>query len=263
MSNSGAMPVLKGRFPFRLGTTSYIKPADILPNVRFLAGLVDDVELVLFESDEISSLPDGGVIGELGRLAAESDLTYTVHLPLDVQLGHPVQEERRRSVGKCVRAIERTWRLRPFAYVVHLVRNGEDEAAWRRALRRSVDDLLETGIGRRRLCVETLDYDFSLVTPVVRECELSVCLDVGHLLLRDKDPVALLARHLDSTRVVHLHGVRNGRDHLPVDVLDETLLAEVLGLVGEKSDTDRVVTLEVFGQRQLERSLAAMKEMLS
>ena len=41
--------------PFRLGTTSYIIPADILPNVRYLADKVDDIELVLFEADDYSN----------------------------------------------------------------------------------------------------------------------------------------------------------------------------------------------------------------
>ncbi|MCU0508776.1 MAG: sugar phosphate isomerase/epimerase, partial [Anaerolineae bacterium] len=36
---------------FRVGTTSYIVPDNILPNVEYLAPLVDDVELVLFETD--------------------------------------------------------------------------------------------------------------------------------------------------------------------------------------------------------------------
>ena len=44
---------------FRIGATSYIIPADILPNVEYLAPQVDDVELVLFETDEYgSNLPD-------------------------------------------------------------------------------------------------------------------------------------------------------------------------------------------------------------
>jgi len=34
---------LKNRFPFRLGTTSYIIPADLITNVRFLASYVDDI----------------------------------------------------------------------------------------------------------------------------------------------------------------------------------------------------------------------------
>ena len=44
---------------FRIGTTSYIIPAGILPNVRHLAGRVSDIQLVLFETDEQgSNLPD-------------------------------------------------------------------------------------------------------------------------------------------------------------------------------------------------------------
>ena len=44
---------------FRIGTTSYVIPDDILPNVEYLASRVDDVQLVLFETDEYgSNLPD-------------------------------------------------------------------------------------------------------------------------------------------------------------------------------------------------------------
>jgi len=45
---------LKKRLAFRLGATSYvILQADLLSNVRFLSGKIDDIELVPFESDEI------------------------------------------------------------------------------------------------------------------------------------------------------------------------------------------------------------------
>ncbi len=53
-------------YPFRLGTTSYIIPADILPNVRYLADKVQDVELVLFEVDDgQNNLPSAEVIDDL------------------------------------------------------------------------------------------------------------------------------------------------------------------------------------------------------
>jgi hypothetical protein len=48
---------MKGTFPFRLGTSSYIIPDEILPNIQYLKDLVDDVEIVLFESDEYSNIP--------------------------------------------------------------------------------------------------------------------------------------------------------------------------------------------------------------
>ena len=45
--SSPILPDLMGRVPFRLGTTYYILPDAILPNVRFLAPLLDEIELVL------------------------------------------------------------------------------------------------------------------------------------------------------------------------------------------------------------------------
>ena len=74
-------------FPFRLGTSSYIIPADILPNAHYLAGKVKDIELILFEVDDgPNNLPSPEVIEELEQIAREQDLTYTVHLPLDLKL---------------------------------------------------------------------------------------------------------------------------------------------------------------------------------
>lgn len=105
---------------FRTGTTSYIIPADILPNVEFLAPRVDDVQLVLFETDEYgSNLPDAALRRRLNELAAEHGLTYTVHLPLDLRLGDG-DEETHISLVKARRVIEATRELRPFAYTVHL-----------------------------------------------------------------------------------------------------------------------------------------------
>ena len=61
-------------FPFRLGTTSYIIPADILSNVRYLAGKVRDVELVLFDVDDgMNNLPSPDEIEQLLMIALLED----------------------------------------------------------------------------------------------------------------------------------------------------------------------------------------------
>ena len=54
----GLRTPMKGIFPFRLGTTSYLLPDDLLTNAEFLGPLVDDAELVLFESEGVLNLPD-------------------------------------------------------------------------------------------------------------------------------------------------------------------------------------------------------------
>jgi sugar phosphate isomerase/epimerase len=257
---------LKGRLPFRLGTTSYVIPADILPNVEFLAAQVDDVELILFESEETSNLPDEGVLAGLRSLAQAHGLTYTVHLPLDARLGAADEGERRRSVGKCLRVMELTRALGPFAWIVHL--DGEQQgpvpslepALWLARLSQSLEALTDAVPSPRLLCAETLSYPFELVEELVRECGLSACLDVGHVLLAGGDPLASLERYLPEIRVIHLHGVREGRDHVSIGALDCAALRRLLALLGGEGAADRVVTLEVFERPEFEDSVRVLAQ---
>lgn len=254
------LPVLKGTFPFRLGTSSYIIPADIEPNVHFLAPLLDDIELVLFESDEFSNLPGPEVIETLAELKAEHQLSYTVHLPLDCRFGHPNPEVRAASVGKCERIIDLVRPLDPHAYLVHF--DGEVRApqpaanmdAWRDRLRESAEALIACDVPSRKLAVETLQYPFECVTPVVHDLDLGVCVDIGHLLLLGRDPAACVREHRKRCCVVHLHGVRDGTDHVDIADMDGEVLSGILAAASVPGP-DCVVTLELFGRETLEPSL--------
>jgi sugar phosphate isomerase/epimerase len=114
------LPAWMHALPFRLGTTSYIIPDEILPNVRYLAGQVRDIELLLFEMDDgQNNLPDEDTISELHRIAADHDMSFTVHLPLDLDLGAE-GVDRSKTLRKAQRAIETINHLDPWAYVLHL-----------------------------------------------------------------------------------------------------------------------------------------------
>src|SRR5512133_1409949 len=118
--------------PFRIGSTSYVYPDDILPNVTRLAEQddVDDVELILFEVDDgPNNLPGEATIQKLAVIAAQHQLTYTVHLPLDMQLGTS-GITRHQSLVKAERVIKTTRPLDPFAYVFHLDGTGIHEPTW-------------------------------------------------------------------------------------------------------------------------------------
>ncbi len=256
------------RLPFRLGTTSYIIPDDILPNLRHLRGRVDDVELVLFESDEFSNMPCPADVDEMARLGRECGLTYTVHLPLDTRLGSADEAERVASVGKCRRVIERMAPVEPFAWVLHL--HGDhrgdpptaDAPRWLRQNRRSLAELLENGPAPRTVCVETLDYDFDLVAGLVEEFDLSVCLDVGHLLVQGRDVSSHLDRWMDRARVFHVHGVDDeGKDHCHLGLLPEGLLEDLATrLYRLPAGDERVLTMEVFGVDDFERSMETVEK---
>ncbi|MCD6353540.1 MAG: sugar phosphate isomerase/epimerase [Proteobacteria bacterium] len=256
---------LKNRFPFRLGTTSYIIPADIIPNVEYLADKVDDIELILFESDEISNLPDHQTVERLQNLAVENDLTYTVHLPLDINLGDPDETERRKSISKCLRVIRLMESVDPFAYIIHF--HGEqrsknpaaDLKRWQENLKRSVNELLKSNIASHSLCVETLDYPFELVEPIVYDYDLSICLDIGHLLLYGLPYRDYLDRYFEKTRVVHLHGIINGKDHRNISSIRKDQLSLLLSHLSCQRAGSRVVSLEIFNENDFKVSLDILK----
>lgn len=268
--NAPRVDRLKGAFPFRIGTTSYIIPDDILPNLYFLKEQVDDVELVLFESDEFSNLPTASDVQEIGRLGQESNLTYTVHLPLDTSLGSADEAERRASVEKCRRIIELMMPVGPFAWILHL--HGDKRGnpptdnipRWIKQNRHSICELLEGGPDARRICIETLDYDFSLTANLIEEFDLSVCLDIGHLLHGGCDISAHLTKWMDRARVFHWHGIdSSGCDHRHLGYIPSGLLENLATRLSWLPASDqRVMTIEVFGEDDFKRSMQTVSERL-
>jgi sugar phosphate isomerase/epimerase len=254
-------------YPFRLGTTSYIIPDDILPNARYLAGKVRDVELILFEVDDgPNNLPSAEVIKELSSIAQENDLTYTVHLPLDLKLGED-GSERDQSLVKAQRVIDCTRELDPWAYVLHLdgkaVRTSTDAELIRRWQDRSVRalEIVAKWAGSPdKLAVENLEtYPLDFIQPVLRRIPVSRCVDVGHLWLDGHDPVPYLQEALPRTRVVHMHGIAE-RDHRSLEfVPQEKIRAVWQELI--RARYEGVLTLEIFSEEDFLSSLAVIENL--
>jgi sugar phosphate isomerase/epimerase len=256
-------------YPFRFGTTSYIIPADILPNVHYLAGKVQDVELVLFEVDDGSSnLPNREQIAELRSMAAGNDLTYTVHLPLDLRLagdGSP----RHASLDKARRVIDCTSELDPWAYVLHLdgksVRNGATPEAmqrWQEHAVRSLEIVGGWAGGVNKLAVENMEgYPLDFYQPVLERIAVSRTVDIGHLWLDGHDPVAYLRDALPRTRVIHIHGI-DGRDHKSLAHVPQEKLRVVMDEL-VRAGYRGVLTLEVFSEDDFLTSCEAIKAVMN
>ncbi len=252
---------IKGVFSFRLGCTSFVFPDDILPNVVALAGHVDDIELLCFESDEISPLPSEEVVNSLEDIARKNNLTYTVHLPVDTDIGSLNEVARVSSVKKIIRVIDCFSKLVPVAYILHIPRPSVDveQSAnmdkWHTALSKSISEIDKAGVNLSLLAVETLDYPFQWLSSLFDRFTLSVCLDIGHLWLHNSSVNAVIDEYGKRIRVVHLHGIKKGKDHCAISVLDDKVLADLFLMFDTKLEKGIVVTLEVFGHNKLVDSI--------
>jgi len=128
--NSPVLKNYRGRFPFKLATTSYIYPDEIAPNVARLASSFDEIELVFFESKGQNCIPDKAQINKLMKFSRLQQLSFNVHLPIDISLGDECEEVRARGTSIVKMVIERTLGLNPSLYTLHLDlrdKNGQEE----------------------------------------------------------------------------------------------------------------------------------------
>ncbi len=249
---------------FRIGTTSYIIPDDILPNVRFLADKVRDIELVLFDIDEYCNIPDAGQCMELNAIAAEYGLSYTVHLPLDLNFS---DRDRDLSIEKAIKVINCTRSLDPLAYICHLecrdipAEPGPELEDWQGQRIRAVNALAVRSGLRSKLAIENLEtYPIDWNGPVIRACDTKITLDIGHLFVQRLDPVPVMRKWLPLTSVIHLHGVGT-RDHqslrfIPKDMI-RAIFAELL-----HQDYRGAITLEIFNETDFNESMEMIRECL-
>jgi len=250
-------------FPFRLGTTSYIYPDHIVPNVMNLAPFLDEIELVLFESEGQDNYPDEVELRDLMNFSVKGEVGFNVHLPVDIFLGDKNEEVRLRGISVVKKVIERTLCLNPSLYTLHFDvrdKNGREETdveAWRKRILRSVDEIKERGIEPERISIETLSYPFKWIEDIIKKFGFSVCLDIGHMLLYDLDIQSYLKKYLSQTSIIHLHGMENGIDHLGIDRLNGKIVCSILSKL--QSFTG-ILSIEVFAFADLKNSLEVLEQ---
>jgi sugar phosphate isomerase/epimerase len=251
----------KGVFPFKIGTTSYIYPAGYSQNVKMLAPYVDEIELLLFESTP-DSLPPHHEIKKLLSLSKDFDLTYNVHLPTDISLSDPEASIRHAAVETLKKVMNLTSSLAPSTYTLHLSydeKGFETECIkkWRDRLYRSIGQFIATGIASESISVETLTYPFEWVEQILIDFNLSVCMDLGHLMVYGFDMETVFNRYGSRTSIIHLHGVDKTDDHLSLDRLSKKNMGSVIRILQQFK---KVVSLEVFSYDHLKSSLKFLEK---
>jgi sugar phosphate isomerase/epimerase len=227
---------------FRLGSTSYVYPGDLLHNARSLAGQVSDIELILFHGAAGSNIPSKASVNLLAEIARANLMTYTVHLPHDLPATDGERADSLRHVQEIVQLFEP---LDPYAYVFHITSAHAGSAQWTEGALKTLDALRSLMTDPARWALENLEaYSPQCLEPIFAAHPIQRALDIGHLWKAGIEPLPTLESWLPHTRVIHLHGMK-GQDHRSLAVIPP---AELDPIVERLLGWSGVVTLEVFEQ---------------
>jgi sugar phosphate isomerase/epimerase len=255
----------KSKYPFLLGCTSYVYPADMASNAARLAPVFDDIELVFFQSSDACNFPDIQTIALLQSLWKKHGTTYTVHFPIDKKAGSSDAAERDGFFNQVKSLVELTRTLEPYGYILHLEGinrhcSAEQRKKWYENACKTCEKIVSIkGLDPSRICVENLDYPLSWHGKIAETFGFSFCIDLGHLFLYNEDVKKAVSGLSGKIRVIHLHGVHQGKDHVSLQKHDYGQLASVAKDMLVKFTG--VVTLETFNETDTFESVETMKQL--
>jgi adenosylcobinamide kinase/adenosylcobinamide-phosphate guanylyltransferase len=197
------------KFPFRIGAPSYIMPGGYIENVTYLMDKVDDIQLLVYDF-----LPDDPLFKEetqmtLSYLAKETDLTYSIHMPVKPKLF----DDLKKQLDITCYIIERLNRLKISSYTFHYdLTEGvkwenlkQDEVHKINSLYIRFFDAVKKKFPGIDIALENMETPLSALDKVVSQCGISYCIDIGHLLENQMD-LSEIGPRLSKASVIHLHG---------------------------------------------------------
>ena len=248
----------------RLGGTSWVVPGTFADNLRYLSNEVSDMEIVLFDTPEHSNMPSKDEVRALRDLCGELGMSCTVHFPADICVTAPAEELSKRE-EMCLRTLDLFGDLDPFAWILHIVgeKRGDppspDIDDWLEKSLISAEKIASAADDRRKICIETLDFDPRYVEYLAASAATSMCLDIGHLIKCARSVYETAFRSADAVRVLHVHGVMpDGTDHRDLSYMDPELFMSVTEIMS--GGRERVMTIEVF-EDDYGRSIEKLKKM--
>lgn len=221
--------------------------------------------------DEIS---DG-----LQELHEKDGITYSVHLPFfgGVNFTTSIESIRRASVDVVREIVEQCAPLEPINYVLHIaglledlmsvgLRNDAVVEAYLANADQSVAEIVEF-IPNEKLCIENLEYiRFNKIFPIIQKFGARICMDIGHIKLRNEDIDEFIDEYGADIGHVHMHDVTYRLYDKRVRVLDDhralgSGIIDVDAVIGKLATVgfDGAVALEVYEVDPI-GSVRALKE---
>ena len=249
---------------------------DIIENAEILSTIVDNVEIVLFNTPTQNNYLSSREIDILVDIARRTGITYTVHLPTSLQIASSDLTQRIESVQSAIELIELCNPLNPHHFILHIpytpptlvFKPGDyfkqiEYAEWQKWLERASSSLIDmTANGKKyRLLLENINYSAYHLEPLFKKNRCNLCLDIGHLMLGKENVSAEIVCYHDIIKEIHLHGVKGHVDHHRLDTVSEKRVLKWLKLLNGM-EFSGLFNIEVFSSSDLRSSLNLIKRLL-
>ncbi len=255
---------------FKISAPAMIYGNDLLANVRLLAKVFDNIEIILFYTPSLHNIPAREEIKKLRDIGRRKNVTYTVHLPASLQVASPDRGTRAKHVELAIDLIDKTAACEPVYYILHIPytrptlvpRPGEyfsfesmqTKRSWYKRACASLEKISSAVEHHGKLLVENINYSPQCLQTLAATGLCEICLDVGHLVLGQEHVVDVLKHFLPAAREIHLHGVKGYTDHLSLTALEPSRIVKWLNLLIQMN-YEGIVNLEVFSHEDLISSL--------
>lgn len=224
-----------------LAAPSCVFPAGVAENCALLAPDYDEIALAFFQTDACLAYGEADLPVDLARLP----VSWHMHLPLDL----PWDEGVERVAGVILALRDKAAHLAPRRFVLH--------PPERPLTLESLARLLAAGgLPPERVLVENIrGRDLATHWPVVRELNLGVCLDLGHMLVHGQEDFLDLPGLAGHLQMAHLNAPDPAKPsrHASLEILDAAGLALCRRLL-DLLPAGGVVLLELFNEAALSGS---------
>lgn len=208
--NNRSRSISIDKINYKIGSTSYVYPADILTNVEKLKDIVDGIQLILFDSSDEVNLPNSLVCEKLKEIKERHNLEYYIHLPLDINFAVNTDKEREQLFSIMKNMVEIGESIDSTYYIAHL--NFNDNFMENTEI--NLDHLFKEYPIKDRFLIENIEYPINHLDHFLYDYGLNLCMDIGHLLLQDQNIHRLIEKYTEKIKIVHFHAVDpNKKDH--------------------------------------------------
>jgi sugar phosphate isomerase/epimerase len=251
---------------------------DLTENVSLLAGRMDHIEIILFQTSNLHNIPSAGDIDYLNGIREKNKITYSVHLPAFLEIASSDRKKREASIRLANNIITRMNAIRPLHYVLHIpfttptltpqpdvyFYNDDKEQfySWIPRALNSLKLLKDVAGQGTKILVENINYSPLFLKPFLHNGLCDLCLDVGHLLLGREMVIDSLKNYLEAIGEIHLHGVIGYEEHLSLSVLPIERVSKWVRFLWQ-SEFSGIVNIEVFTPEDLEESINIISETFS